>query len=93
MAAILRRPPPSPALLDNQEMSGTARAHLEAMLVNVDRMVEALAEITSSFGHDGGKSTALAILHSRQHTPGASQGDGLLRVGRLHHRYAWAEAA
>jgi hypothetical protein len=53
------------ALLDNQEMSGTARAHLEAMLVNVDRMVEALAEIASSFGHDGGKSTALAILHSR----------------------------
>ena len=53
------------ALLDNQEMSGAARTHLDAMLVNVDRMVEALAGITSAFGLEGGKSTPLAILHSR----------------------------
>ena len=53
------------ALLDDQEMSGAARIQVEAMLANVERMVEALAGITSSFGLEGGKSTPLAILHSR----------------------------
>ena len=53
------------ALLDGQEMNGAARTHLDAMLVNVDRMVKALAALTSGFGLEGGKSTPLAILHSR----------------------------
>jgi hypothetical protein len=53
------------ALLDDQKMSGDARTHLDAMLVNVDRMVGALARFTSGFGLEGGKSTPLAILHSR----------------------------
>jgi hypothetical protein len=53
------------ALLDEQEMSGAARTHLDAMLANVDRMVGAVADITSGFGLEGGKSTPLAILHSR----------------------------
>ena len=53
------------AILDGEEMSGAARKQLDAMLVNVDRMVASLARITSRFGLDGGKSTPLAILHSR----------------------------
>ena len=53
------------ALLDDQEVGGRARKHLDAMLVGVDGMVEALAQITSSFGLEGGKSTPLAILQSR----------------------------
>jgi len=53
------------ALLDDEEMSSPARTQLDAMLVNVDRMVEALAAITSSFDLEDGKSTPLAILHSR----------------------------
>jgi hypothetical protein len=52
------------ALLDDQEMSGATRTHLDAMLVNVHRMVDALARITARFGLDSGKSTPLAILHS-----------------------------
>ena len=52
------------AIVDDQEVSQDARAHLDAMLANVDRMVEALAAITESFGLEGGKSTPLAILHS-----------------------------
>jgi len=53
------------AILDDQKMSGTARAQLDAMLANVDRMVGALADLTQGLGLDGGKSTPLAILHSR----------------------------
>jgi hypothetical protein len=52
------------AIVDDQEMSQDARTHLDAMLVNVDRMVEALAAISASFGLAGGKSTPLAILNS-----------------------------
>ena len=53
------------ALLDEQRMSGDARTNLDAMLGNVDRMVGALARLTSGLGLEGGKSTPLAILHSR----------------------------
>jgi hypothetical protein len=53
------------AILDGQEMSGTARNQLDAMLANIDRMVRAVACLTSGLGLEVGKSTPLAILHSR----------------------------
>ncbi len=53
------------ALLDGQEMSGAARTQLDKMLVNVDRMVGALADLTLGLDLEGGKSTPLAILQSK----------------------------
>jgi hypothetical protein len=43
-------------------MSEAAREHVSAMLSNVQRMIGALAEITSRFGLELGDSTPLAII-------------------------------
>jgi hypothetical protein len=50
------------SLLDDEDLSEEARSHLEAMLVNVQRMVEALGDITSSFDLEAGSSTPLSVL-------------------------------
>jgi hypothetical protein len=50
------------SLLDDHEFDGEARQHLKAMLEDVSRMSDALAEITRRFGLELGDSTPLAMI-------------------------------
>lgn len=50
------------SLIEDEQLSDTAREHLIAMLSNVERMVGALAEITSRFGLELGDATPLAMI-------------------------------
>jgi len=56
------------SLLDNEDLSASGRERLEATLGNVHRMVEAIADLTASFGLECGSSTPLAML-SKQGQP------------------------
>jgi len=56
------------SMLDDENLSTEGRERLEAMLANVQRMVEALTELTAGLGLERGSSTPLAML-SRQSPP------------------------
>jgi hypothetical protein len=50
------------ALLDDKPLDNEARRHVEAMLANVDRMINVLGDLTAALELEPGKSTPLAIL-------------------------------
>jgi hypothetical protein len=50
-------------LLDDATMDDAARAHVDAMLAEVQRMTRAVEAITARFGLEVGDSTPLAIIH------------------------------
>jgi len=50
------------SLIEDDDLNDEAREHVRALLSNVERMVGALAAITSRFGLELGDSTPLALI-------------------------------
>ena len=52
------------SMIEDEQLTDDVREHVQAMLSNVERMVGALADITSRFGLELGDTTPLSLIAS-----------------------------